>query len=224
MKVVTYLGALVQLCCWEGGTLQTNITGMCGECSQCMDHTGFAPAQGGMCFLGLYCSGSRVPWRGTVQSGPVFRTLPRSKLLWLSGTLQGHSLGWVCILCPSQVRAAQVLGECTVPGGLCILIISPVPAARFPRCVARALSQVCHVSLGNRSQAATPLADVNCPGSQEDVVSNWEPAHSLVEDAKLWAQDCSSPFSSGSSCLSASGSGEGPVCSSPLVFTQSFVL
>ena len=25
--------------------------------------------------------------------------------------------------------------------------------------------------------------DVNRPGSQEDLVSNWEPAHSLVEDA-----------------------------------------
>ena len=29
----------------------------------------------------------------------------------------------------------------------------------------------------------TLLADVNCPGSQEDLVSKWEPAHSLVEDA-----------------------------------------
>ena len=29
----------------------------------------------------------------------------------------------------------------------------------------------------------TLLADVNRPGSQEDLVSNWEPAHSLVEDA-----------------------------------------
>ena len=27
------------------------------------------------------------------------------------------------------------------------------------------------------------LVDVNHPGSQEDLVSNWEPAHSLVEDA-----------------------------------------
>ena len=43
--MVTYLGSLVQLCYGEGGTLQTNITGMCGECSQCMDHTGFASAQ-----------------------------------------------------------------------------------------------------------------------------------------------------------------------------------
>ena len=29
----------------------------------------------------------------------------------------------------------------------------------------------------------TLLVDVNHPGSQEDLVSNWEPAHSLVEDA-----------------------------------------
>ena len=29
----------------------------------------------------------------------------------------------------------------------------------------------------------TLLTDVNCPGSQEDMVRNWEPAHSLVEDA-----------------------------------------
>ena len=45
-----YLGSLVQLCCGEGGTLHTNITGMCGECSQCLGHTGFAPAHG-MCVL-----------------------------------------------------------------------------------------------------------------------------------------------------------------------------
>ena len=38
-----------------------------------------------------------------------------------------------------------------------------------------ALSQVCCVAL-----------DVNCSGAQEDLVSNWEPAHSLVEDAGLW--------------------------------------
>ena len=43
--MVTYLGSLVQSCCGEGGTLQINITGVFGECSQCMDHTGFASAQ-----------------------------------------------------------------------------------------------------------------------------------------------------------------------------------
>ena len=45
------LGSLVQLCCREGGTLQTNITDMCRECSQCLGHTGFAPAHGMCAFL-----------------------------------------------------------------------------------------------------------------------------------------------------------------------------
>ena len=40
----------------------------------------------------------------------------------------------------------QVLGKRSVPGGLCILIISPVPAVWFPGSTARASSQVCHVS------------------------------------------------------------------------------
>ena len=44
------------------------------------------------------------------------------------------------------------------------------------------------------------------------MVSNWEPAHSLVEDASLWGRDCPLPFSSVMpTCLSASGGGEGPV-------------
>ena len=60
----------------------------------------------------------------------------------------------------------------------------PGPAAWFPKCAMRALSQGCCVSpQGSLSQAATLLADVNRPGSQEDTDSNWEPAHSLVEDA-----------------------------------------
>ena len=98
-KVVTYLGSLVQSCCGEGGTLQTNITGMCGECSQCMDHTGFAPAHSSVCFPSLHCSGSA----GILsKAGPAFYTLPRSKLLRFrfSDTSQRRRLGWSCILCP----------------------------------------------------------------------------------------------------------------------------
>ena len=34
----------------------------------------------------------------------------------------------------------------------------------------------------------TLLTDVNRPGSQEDMVRNWEPAHSLVEDAVSGAE------------------------------------
>ena len=41
--MVTFLGLLVQSCCGEGGTLQTNNTGVC---SHCLSHTGFAPGHG----------------------------------------------------------------------------------------------------------------------------------------------------------------------------------
>ena len=73
--MVTYLGALVQLCCGEGGTLQANLTGVCGERAQCLGHTGFAP-------------GSR------------WRVLPRSTLLRLQGALEdlpgpGCWVSWV---------------------------------------------------------------------------------------------------------------------------------
>ena len=76
-----------------------------------------------------------------------------------------------------------MLGECTLPGWAARLIASPSQPLAFG-CAAGALSQVCRVSpLGSRSLAATLLVDVNHPGSQEDLVSNWEPARGLVEDA-----------------------------------------
>ena len=92
----------------------------------------------------------------------------------------------------------EVLGKCTVPGGPCVLITSPVPTAWFPRCTARASSQVCRVSPpGSWSQAVTLLADVSRPESQEEVVSNREPDHTSVEDAGLWSWDCLLPSGSG---------------------------
>ena len=107
----------------------------------------------------------------------------------------------------------QVLGKRTVLCGLCILITSLVSATRFPECATRAPSQVCHESsLGSRSLAVTLLADVNHPRSQEDLVSNWEPAHSLVENAISGAVIAPLPFGSGC-CPAASlpPVGEGPV-------------
>ena len=107
--MVTYLGSLIQWCCGEGGALQTNITGVCGECSQCLDHTGFAPTRGMCAFLvyiaqapgcsageqfkavpgfhihfpGLSHSGSHsgVLRKGTDSVGPAFCALPRSEQL-----------------------------------------------------------------------------------------------------------------------------------------------
>ena len=54
----------------------------------------------------------------------------------------------------------------------------------------------------------TVLADVNCPGSQEDLVSNWEPAQGLVEDAISGDKIVPHPTSlTVHTCLSASGGG-----------------
>ena len=88
--------------------MQTNITGICGECSQCLGHTGFAPTHGvwafpvytsqalgcsaGSCLMralgcinspGLSCSGSdsRVLHKGTDLVGPAFCAFPRSEQL-----------------------------------------------------------------------------------------------------------------------------------------------
>ena len=100
-----FLGSLVQSCCGEGGTLQTNNTGMC---LQCLSHTGPAPTHG-TCALpahtaqalgcsarnrprlalgcvhlpGLSCSGSgtQVVLRGADSVGPAFCALPRSEQL-----------------------------------------------------------------------------------------------------------------------------------------------
>ena len=112
--------------------------------------------------------------------------LSRSTLLRLRVALQGElsKVGPVFFALPRSEQLRQPSGKYAVPGGLCILITPLVPATWFPRSTMRAPSQVCCVTpLGSRFLAVTLLADVNCEGSQEDLVSNWEPAHSLVEDA-----------------------------------------
>ena len=100
-----FLCSLVQSRCGEGGTLQTNNTGVC---SQCLSHTGPAPAHGACslpahtaqalgCTAGNHpwpalgclhlpgpsCSGSgtRVVLRGADSVGPAFCALPRSEQL-----------------------------------------------------------------------------------------------------------------------------------------------
>ena len=57
-----------------------------------------------------HSSGSRLLCRELSESGPGLYALPRSKPLRLRhlGSPQRRRLGWACVLCPSQVRAAQV--------------------------------------------------------------------------------------------------------------------
>ena len=114
------------MCCGEGATLQTNITGMCGECSQCFSSTGFAPTHG-ICAFMVYTSQALGCSAGELsEAGPGLCALPRSKPLKFrfSGTPQRHRLGWACVLCPFQVWAAQVtrcLASALFPAGRCVL-------------------------------------------------------------------------------------------------------
>ena len=106
--------------------LQTNNTGMR---SQCLSHTGSAPAQGA-CSLpahtaqALGCSAGNHPW---------------SKLLRFrhSGSPRRCRLGWACVLCPSQGRAAQVM-RCLVNA---IAVTYRLPATRLSGCTTGTPSQ-----------------------------------------------------------------------------------
>ena len=103
-----FLGSLVQLHCGEGGTLQTNNTGLC---SQCLSHTGPAPHSPRVCPPCPHCSGSRLLHLEPSEASPGLHAPPWSKPLRFrhSGSPQRRRLGWACILCPSQVRAAQMM-------------------------------------------------------------------------------------------------------------------
>ena len=118
--------------------------------------------------------------------GPGFCALTRSKLIRCRflGTPQRHRLGWACILCLSRSEQLNWPGAWWAQCPRWSVSLNHLQATRFPGYAARLPSQVCHVSpLGSWSLAATLLAYVNRPGSQEDLVSNWEPTHNLVKDA-----------------------------------------
>ena len=99
---------------------------MFGECLQFLGHIRFAPTHG-VCAFPVYtaqapgCSAGELP-----KVGPGLCALPISKPLRFrfSGTPQRYRLGWACVLCPSQILAAQGT-RCLVsthsPGGRCIL-------------------------------------------------------------------------------------------------------
>ena len=126
----------------------------------------------------------RCSARALSQVDPVFHTLPGLS----------HS-------------GSRVLCKGTDTGGLCVLCRFQVQAAQATWCLVSAQSQVCSVSpLWGWSQAVKLLADVNCPGSQEDVVSHWQPSHSLVEDTVSRGNTAAAP------CLPALAVAHLPLC------------
>ena len=87
------------------------------------------------------------------EAGPGLPAPPRSKPLRFrhSGSPQRRRLGWACVLCSSQIRAAQVM-RCLAGANAATYRL---PAARSSGCTTGAHSQ----------------ADVDCPEPQEVLVS-----------------------------------------------------
>ena len=77
-----------------------------------------------VCFHSLRCSGSRLLCKELSEVSPGLPAFLSSKPLRFrySGTPQRRRLGWACILCPSQVRAAQMTRclESTVTATYCL--------------------------------------------------------------------------------------------------------
>ena len=106
--VDTFLGSLVQSCCGERGMLQTTLA--CVRVLTVSRPHWVGSHSWHVCFPHLHCLGSRLLCWELSEAGPGLYALPRSKMLRFrySGTPQRHRLGWACVLCPSQVRAALV--------------------------------------------------------------------------------------------------------------------
>ena len=119
--MVSCSGSRVHSCCGEGGALQTNVTGVCGEHSQCSGHTGFAPANG--CVLS-WSTLLRLP-AALYGVGPALRAVP----VFGYSTKARTRLG-LCFV-PSPARAAQAarsLRSALSPGAVCLLP-SAMPAS-----------------------------------------------------------------------------------------------
>ena len=149
--IVTFLGSLIQLCCGEGGTLQTNITGICTECLQRLGHTGFVPAHG-LCAFPVYtvqalgCSAGNslrqalgcMHFPGLSYSGSGSRYSTKAQT-WLG----------LCFVPFPDLSSSgdRVLGKRSRPQLKACLIASSISAAQFSGCTTDAPSQVQCVSL-----------------------------------------------------------------------------
>ena len=97
--------------------LCTQISLMCGECSQCMDCIGFAPLMAACAFQVYTAQAPGCSAGALSKADPASRALPRSKLLGFLGALQGHRPRWAVHFVPFPGLSSAgnwVLGECTI--------------------------------------------------------------------------------------------------------------
>ena len=79
-------------------------------CARSVSATLVFPRSQRVCFPSLHCLGSTLLCQELSETDPGLYALHRSKPLRFrySGSPQRRRLGWACVLCPSQVQAAQV--------------------------------------------------------------------------------------------------------------------
>ena len=155
--MVPSLGSLVQWCCGEGGALQTDITGVWGEHSQCSGHTGFASRSRVHAFP-IYTAQAL---RCSIWSGPCIACSSSFRVVHKSADLVGPAF---CAFRSPSSSASQELDRCTLPS---CSAPSPLrgPSLKFP-CVL--IGCTCLVSiLGSWPLATTLPADVDHPESHK---------------------------------------------------------
>ena len=144
--MVICLGSLFQPCCREGETLPTNVTGVCGACSQCLGPTGFAPAHGVSAFPVYIAQAPGCSAGELSKVGPGLRVLPGSQVQVLGYSTKAQTRSgrrFVPFPGPSS-SGDQVLGQCTLPRWAVRLITSPSQPLGFlcaqrERCLRRAV-------------------------------------------------------------------------------------
>ena len=193
--MVTFLGSLSQSCCGEGGALQRNVTGVCGERSQRLTALGL-PGLTCVCFPRLHCSGSWLLCRELPGAVPGLRALPRPEpLSFRFSRTQGRRLGWARVSClprSEQLRWPGAWWAWSPPVGGCVLSPPPSQPLGFlgvqrARLLRRAVCLFWGAYLWLR------------PSRRMSTIQNpkksWlalKPTCSLVEDASSGAPDC--PF------------------------------
>ena len=224
--MVIYL-FIVSLCCGQGGALQTDTAGLCGECPQCVGHTGFAPDQGGVCFRGLHGSGPRALCRGVCPKQALCLlhfpglSCSGSRVLREDTDSAGHAS---CALPGSEQLRRPAVWRVSCPRW------SPSQMGRATRFPAAPSQRALHLLWG----ADLRLRPSRWMSPGQDPRKTWLATGSLLT---VWWRLLSlgprleQPLAFwlwlSHACLSASGA-EGGVCTmranSPLVFAQPFVL
>ena len=203
--MVSCSGSLVQSCRGEGGALQTNVTGLCGEDLQCSDHTVCPRSRH------VLSPSTLLRLQAALQgAGPELRALPRLKPLRFRVSVipQTRGLGWACAdsvgpaFCAFPARAAQATRS--FPGALS-LGAAHLPVRTSVSGRAGPVRLCLYAAAGLWLPPSRRTATIQ--NLRRSLVRNWEPVCSLVGVPSLGPSWPLSP----PGCLLPPAGDDGPV-------------